>query len=315
MVFSLFYNQKELRNGFWHSSKGRLTPFIHRCFVVWTSCGFSHHGTSVLLQRLKIIRYHSQFLQWRISTSSCFSQIHSILWKLCEDPRCWHTSWRASGFMTSRSNPFSSSVPSWLMPKSTSWCTFPWVDTRQLRSTALHLYNSKGLRGVLQCWKTHYVYFCQLLGSLGRGGPGSHWETLHKMKPLDWREDKQTRQLARRPASTHTLTQIEISTCADPHTRRPHKYTASRKKHTSTPTGMNTNSASGKVNCSAGNKEHNDNKRNYCWLYSFPPAQSIYADTADLKLIQTEWDSEGLANKSKWWVSLLKQRIIRQSTQ
>lgn len=146
---------------------------------------FTLHYCSITLEA-EIIRYHSQFLQRSISTSNCFSQIHSILWKLCKDSQCWHTSWRASGFMTSLSNPPSSSVSSWLMPGSTSWCTFPRVDTRQLCSTAPHLYNSKGLRALLlQCWKTHYVYFCQLLGSLRWGGPGSNWATLHEMKPQD----------------------------------------------------------------------------------------------------------------------------------
>lgn len=30
----MFYNQRKLSNGFWHSSKGTFTPFIDRCFVV-----------------------------------------------------------------------------------------------------------------------------------------------------------------------------------------------------------------------------------------------------------------------------------------
>lgn len=222
--------------------KGTLTAFIYTCFLVLTLCRFSHYSASVLLWRLKIIRYHSYFLQRRISTSNCCSQIRSILWKLCKDPQCWHTSWRANGFMTSLSNPFSSSVPSWLMPECTSWCTFPWVDTRQLRSTALHLYNLKGLRAPLQCWKTHYVYFCQLLGSHGWGGPGSNWATLHKMKPGDQREDNQTHRLAVACARTHT--HIEISTCTLflTHIHKDHKNILYHRMHTSPPTGMFTNS-------------------------------------------------------------------------
>lgn len=198
-IFFFFYNQRKHSDGFWLSSKGTFTPFIDRCFVVLA--GF--HVT--------VLQYYFKDRQLLgIIPSSCSEgfppptasvQIHSILWKLCKDSHRWHTSCRASGFMTSLPNPSSSSVPSWLMPGSTSWCAFPRVDTRQLRSAAPHLYNSKrggggwGLRALLQCWKTHYVYFCQLLGSHGWGGPGSNWATSHEMKPRDQREDKQTRRL------------------------------------------------------------------------------------------------------------------------
>lgn len=155
-------------------------------------CRFSHYCIALWLLRQKIIGYNSQLLQQLISASKCVSQIHSILWKLCKESQCWHTSCRPSGFMTSLSNPSSSSVSSWLMLGSTSSCTFPRVDTRQLRSTTPHLYNSKRYGGLPQCWKTHYVYFCQLLGSLSCGGSGSNWATSHEMKPQEWRENKQT---------------------------------------------------------------------------------------------------------------------------
>lgn len=184
--FFFFYNQRKHSDGFWLSSKGTFTPFIDRCFVVLA--GF--HVT--------VLQYYFKDRQLLgIIPSSCSEgfppptasvQIHSILWKLCKDSHRWHTSCRASGFMTSLPNPSSSSVPSWLMPGSTSWCAFPRVDTRQLRSAAPHLYNSKrggggwGLRALLQCWKTHYVYFCQLLGSHGWGG------TWFELSNITWNE-------------------------------------------------------------------------------------------------------------------------------
>lgn len=102
------------------------------------------------------------------------------------------------GFMTSLSNPSSSSVLSWLMPRSSSSCTFPPVDTQQFCSTIPHLHKSNGFRALPQCWKTHYVYFCQLLGSLSRGGwAGLNWAMFLETKPREQRQDKQTHWFAR----------------------------------------------------------------------------------------------------------------------
>lgn len=55
-------------------------------------------------------------------------------------------------FMTSQSNPSSSSISTGLMHGRTSWSTFPRANPRKLCSTAPHL-NSKGLRAPLNSEK------------------------------------------------------------------------------------------------------------------------------------------------------------------
>lgn len=173
---NLFFNGKKQKTAFWHR---HVHSFHRQIFYV----GFHMTVLQYYFKGRKLLGIIPGSYTVAIATAKRFSQL--ILWKLCKDSRCWHTSCRSCGFMTSRSNPSSSSVQSWLMPESTSLWTFSCVDMRRLCSTTPHLYNSKRFSALPRSWKTHYVYFCQLLGSLGRGGPGSNWAALREMNPQE----------------------------------------------------------------------------------------------------------------------------------
>ena len=106
--------------------------------------------------------------------------------------------------------------------------------------------------------------------------------TLHEIKPEDKREEKKTG--TQRPAyrHTHADANIHMGTVSYTHTQRPYTYTVSKNEHKHT-TGMYISLPVGKaiVFCweLAIAKEHNDHKKNYCWLKSISPTLSIHAAT------------------------------------
>lgn len=178
LLFSLFYNQRKLSNTFWHSSKGMFTPFIDRCFVVL--CGFSYYSNAVLLWKLKIIRYHSQCLQGRISTSNCFSQIHPILWK---DSQCWHTSgepvdlWHHYLILLHLLCPVDWCLGVLPGAPSHGWTRGSYTPPLHISITqrgSEHCYNAEKLIMFISasCW-----------GPQVWRGPGLNWATLHEMEP------------------------------------------------------------------------------------------------------------------------------------
>ena len=85
------------------------------------------------------------------------------------------------------------------------------------------------------------------------------------------------------PAHRYTPREIQISTCALflTHIHKDHINIPYQGMHTSTSTGIYLMPVGKAIVFRwelARASEHNDHRRNYCWLHSFSPTLSIYAE-------------------------------------